>query len=78
MVAIIELGKNDGKRITRLSDRLMDGAESLNNEIRGPTNWCGRGVINLLRIMQSSILSLDERLDGNWVSIFYQARAKEK
>ena len=76
MVTIIELGKNDGNRITRLSDRLMDGAESLNNEIRGPTNWRGRGVINLLRIMQSSILSLDERLDGNWVSIFIKLGPK--
>ena len=65
MVATIELGKKDWNLVTALSVRLMDGAESLYNEIRGPMNWHGRGVINVLSIMQSSILSLDERFDGN-------------
>ena len=78
MVAIIELGERDGNLITGLQVKLTDGAESLYNEIGGPTNWRGRGVNNILSIMQSSILSLDERLDGNWVSVFVRLGPKGK
>jgi hypothetical protein len=51
MVVIIELGEKDGNLIMGLRVKLTDGAKSLNNEIRGPMNWRGRGVINILSIM---------------------------
>ena len=78
MVATIELGKKDGNLVTALSVRLMDGAESLYNKIDGPRNWRGRGVINVLSIMQSRILSLDKRFDGNWVSVSVRLGPKGK
>jgi hypothetical protein len=78
MVATIVLGEQDGSLITGLRVKLMEVAEVLYNKIGGPTNWRGRGVNNILNNMQSSIGSRDEKLDGNWVSVFRQARAKGK
>ena len=78
MVATIELGEQDGSLITGLRVKLMDGVESLYNKIGGPTNWRGRGVINILSNMQLSIRSLDKRLDGNWVSVFVRLGLKGK
>ena len=54
----------------------MEGVESLYNKIGGPRNWQPRWVINVLNEMQSSITSVDEGFDGNWVIAFYQAWAE--
>ena len=77
-MATIELGKEDGNLVTALSVKLMDGVESLYNKIGRPRNWRGRGVIDVLSKMQSSILSLDNRFDGNWVSVFVRLELKGK
>ncbi len=70
MVATIVLDEQDGSLITRFHVKLTDVANALYNEIGGPSKWCGRGVNNILNNLLSSIRSLDERLNGNWVSIF--------
>ena len=43
MVATIVLGELDEDLITSLRVELMGGAESLYNEIGGPSKWHGRG-----------------------------------
>jgi hypothetical protein len=78
MVATIKLGERDENLITGLRIKLTDVAEALYNKIGRPTNWRGRGVINILSNMQSSIRSLDIRLDGNWVSVFVRLGPKGK
>ena len=61
MVATIVFGEQDGSLITGLRVKLTEVAEALYKytQIGGPLNWHGRGVIYVLSIMQSSILSLD-------------------
>ena len=78
MVATIVLGERDESLIMGLHVKLMNGVESLYNEIRGPSKWCGRGVNNILNNIISSSCSLDERLDGNWVSVFVRLGPKGK
>ena len=72
MVATIVFGEQDGSLITGLRVKLTEVAEALYKytQIGGPLNWHGRGVNNILNNLLVSICSLDERLDGNWVSAF--------
>jgi hypothetical protein len=69
-VATIVLGEQGGFLITRFHVKLTDVANALYYTIKGPSKWCGRGVHNILNKLLVSIRSLDERLDGNWVSAF--------
>ncbi len=78
MVATIVLGEQDISLITGLHVKLTDGVEALYNKIGGPSKWCGRGVNNILNNILSSICSFDERLDGNWVSVFVRLGPKGK
>jgi hypothetical protein len=70
MVATIVLGEQGGFLITRFCVKLTDVANALYFAIKGPSKWRGRGVNNILNNLLVSILSLDKRLDGNWVSTF--------
>ena len=78
MVATIVLGEQDGSLIMAFHVKLTNVANALYYPIKGPLKWCGRGINNIMHNLLSSILSLDERLDGNWVSVFRQARAEGK
>ena len=70
MVATIKLGEQDGSLIMAFHVKLTNVANALYYPIKGPLKWCGRGINNIMHNLLSSILSLDERLDGNWVSAF--------
>ena len=51
MVSIIELDREDGGRVEALGVELIDGAESLYDDIYGPRNWQPRCDINVLNEM---------------------------
>ena len=51
MVSIIELDREDGGRVEALRVELIDGAESLYDDIYGPRNWQPRCDINVLNEM---------------------------
>ena len=70
MVATILLGEQDGSLIMAFHVKLTDVANALYYAIEGPSKWRGRGVNDILNNLLSNIRSLDERLDGNWVSAF--------
>ena len=70
MVSIIELNEDDGDRVQGLSVELTEGAESLFNEIGGPRSFQPTWVVNVLTGMRTIITSVNERFDGNWLSIF--------
>ncbi len=56
--------------------KLTDMANAVYHAIDGPSKWCGRGVNNTLNNLLSSIRSLDEKLNGNWVSAFIRLGPK--
>ncbi len=76
MVATIVLGEQGEFLITRFHVKLLDVADALYYPIKGPTKWHGRGVINILNNLLVSILCLDKRLEGNWVSAFIRLGPK--
>ncbi len=55
MVLIIELDKNDEDWVQGLSVELMEGAESLFNEINGPRSFQPMWVVDILTGMQTKI-----------------------
>ena len=70
MVATIVLGEQGEFLITGLHVKLTDVANALHYAIQGPSKWRGRSVINILNNLLVSIRSLDDGLEGNWVSAF--------
>jgi hypothetical protein len=69
MVATIVLGKQGDLLIMRFHVNLMDVANALYYAIQGPSKRC---LNNLL----VSIGSLDDRLEGNWMSAFIRLGPK--
>ena len=78
MVAAIVLGEQYGSQIMAFHVKLTDVANALYHVIEGPSKWHGRGVNNISNNFLSSICSLDERLNGNWVSAFIRLGPKEE
>ena len=76
MVATIVLGEQGEFLITGFHVKLTDVANALHYAIQGPSKWRGRAVINILNNLLASIGSLDERLEGNWVSAFIRLGPK--
>ena len=76
MVAAIVLGEQYGSQIMAFHVKLTDMANTVYHTIDGPSKWRGRGVNNILNNLLSSIRSLDEKLDGNWVSAFIRLGPK--
>ena len=69
MVSIIELDENDRDRVQGLSVELMEGAELLFDEIKGPRSFQPMWVVDVLVGMKTNITSVNEGFDGNWLSI---------
>ena len=69
MVATIVLGEQGDLLIMRFHVNLTDVTNALYYAIQGPSKWC---LNNLL----VSIGSLDDRLEGNWVSAFIRLGPK--
>ena len=76
MVATIVLGEQGEFLITGFHVKSTDVANALYHAIDGPLKWRGRGVNNILNNLLSSIRSLDNRLEGNWMSAFIRLRPK--
>ena len=70
MVSIIELDEDDGDQVQGLNVALTEGAESLFNEIEGPRSFQPMWVVDVLADMKTNITSVNEGIDGNWLSIF--------
>ena len=70
MVATIKLGEHSEFLIMGFHGKLTDVANALHYVIQGPSKWRGRSVINILNNLLVSICSLDDGLEGNWVSAF--------
>jgi hypothetical protein len=70
MVATIVLGEQGEFLVTRFLGNLTSVASALHYAIQGPSMWRGRSVINILNDLLVSIRSLDDGLEGNWVSAF--------
>jgi hypothetical protein len=69
MVSIIELDENDRDRVQGLSVELTEGAELLFDKIDGPRSFQPTWVVNVLVGMKTTITSVNEGFDGNWLSI---------
>jgi hypothetical protein len=69
MVLIIELDEKDRDRVQGLSVKLTEGAESLFDEIDGPRSFQPTWVVNVLVGMKTTITSVNEGFEGNWLSI---------
>ena len=76
MSLIIELDKDNGDRVQGLSVGLMEGAESLFNEIDGPRSFQPMWVVDVLTGMQTNITSVNVEFDGNGLSIFIRLGPK--
>ena len=76
MVSIIEMDKEDGDRVQGLSAELMEGAETLFNEIDGPRNFQPMWVVDVMTGMQTKIISVNVGFDGNWLSVFTRLGSK--
>ncbi len=76
MVSIIELDEDNGDWVQGLSVELMEGAESLFNEIDGPRSFQPMWVVDVLAGMKTNITSVNEGFDGNWLSIFIRFEPK--
>ena len=76
MVSIIELVREDGGWVEALSAELIEGVGLLYNKIGRSGSWQPRWVINVLNEMQSSITSVDEGFNGNWMSVLIRLGPK--
>ena len=70
MVATIVLGEQGEFLVTGFLGNLTGVANALHYAIQGPSKWRGKSVINILNNLLVSIRSLDDGLEGNWVSAF--------
>jgi hypothetical protein len=70
VVATIVLGEQGEFLVTGFLGNLMGVANALHYAIQGPSKWRGMSVINILNNLLVSIRSLDDGLEGNWVSAF--------
>ena len=76
MVLIIELDKEDGDRVQRLSVELTNEAELLYNKIDRPRSFQPMWVVDILNEMQSKIISVNVGFDENWLSVFIRLGPK--
>ena len=70
------LGEQGEFLITGFLGNLTGVANALHYAIQGPSKWRGRSVINILNDLLVSIRSLDDGLEGNWVSAFIRFGVK--
>jgi hypothetical protein len=70
MVATIVLGEQGEFLIMGFLGNLTDVANALHYALQGPSKWRGRSVVKILNNLLVSIRSLDDGLEGNWVSAF--------
>ena len=70
MVATIVLGEQGEFLVKGFLGNLRGVVNALHYAIQGPSKWRGRSVINILNNLLVSIRSLDDGLEGNWVSAF--------
>ena len=69
MVLIIELDEKDRDRVQGLSVKLTEGSELLFDEIDGPRSFQPTWVVDVLVGMKTTITSVNEGFEGNWLSI---------